>query len=217
MLLYELLTGVLPFDQQNFREGGVEHIRKVVCQQEPKTPSTRLSKTTIEASTELARKRRSEVRTLQHKLRGDLDWITLKAIEKDRRRRYSGVDAMAMDIRNYLSHQPVSAAPPGTVYQAKKFLRRHRQAVIVTTMIILMFVGSIFSLSMYDRAAKEEFYAESLDHQRLLTHAQELASNKKYKEALTNLGCFTHNSSSRKRTLSRLFLNWKAFWERLMT
>jgi serine/threonine protein kinase len=187
VLLYELLTGMLPYDHRNFREGGIEHLRKVICERAPKTPSTRLSKTSIEETTQLAQKRRSEVRTLQHKLRGDLDWITLKALEKDRTRRYAGVDAMAADIRNYLNNQPVSAVPPGSVYLAGKFIRRHKQAAIVLTFAVLLLIGGCFALVMYVRASKEYHYAQSLEHQRLLTNAQELVRNRKFDEALTDL------------------------------
>jgi len=186
-LLHELLTGMLPFDRQTFREKGIEHMRKIICDQDPKTPSTRLSRTSIEQTSRLAQKRRCEVQTLEHKLRGDLDWITLKALEKDRTRRYAGVDSMAMDIRNHLNHLPVSAAPPGSVYRAKKFIRRHSQAVIVFTMVALMIVGSCLALIMYGRAKKEFLYAQSLEHKRRLTNAQQLADNKKLDEALKDL------------------------------
>jgi serine/threonine protein kinase/Flp pilus assembly protein TadD/WD40 repeat protein len=187
VLLYELLTGVLPFDRRTFREGGVEHIRKVLCEQDPNTPSIRLSRSSKEESTELARKRRTDSPTLQRKLRGDLDWITLKAMEKDRTRRYAGVDAMATDIRNYLNHQPVTAAPPGIVYQARKFLRRHRQAAIVFTMTALMLIGGTSALLMYGRAARERNYAESLEHQGLLAEAQALASSNRSEEVLVRI------------------------------
>jgi serine/threonine protein kinase/tetratricopeptide (TPR) repeat protein len=187
VLLYELLTGMLPFDRQIFREGGIEHLRKVICTRDPKTPSMRLSKTSLGETTPLAEKRRSEVRTLQRKLRGDLDWITLKALERDRTRRYASVDAMAADIRNYLNHRPVSAAPPGSLYRAGKFIRRHRQAAIVLPLAALFVLGSCFALLMYRRASTEYHYAQSLEHQRLLTNAQELARNRKFDEAMTDL------------------------------
>jgi len=112
VLLYELLTGVLPFDRRTFREEGIEHMRKVICEQDPKIPSTRLSRISVEESTELARRRRTDVQRLQHQLQGDLDWITLKAMEKDRIRRYATVDAITKDVHNYLTNQPVTAAPP---------------------------------------------------------------------------------------------------------
>jgi len=187
VLLYELLAGLLPFDHRTFREGGIDHIRKIICEQDPATPSTRLSRTSLAESMESARRRQTDVRTLRHKLRGDLDWITLKAMEKDRTRRYASVDAMAVDVRHCLNHQPVSAAPPGVVYRTRKFVRRHRQAVVFLAMMGLVLVGGSIALLMYRRAARERHHAQSLEHRRLLVDAQELTANRKYSEALTSL------------------------------
>ena len=187
VLLYELLAGLLPFDRHTFREGGIEHIRKVICEQDPATPSTRLSRTSLAESMKSARQRQTDIRTLRHKLRGDLDWITLKAMEKDRTRRYASVDAMAADVWRYLNHQPVSAAPPGVVYLTRKFVRRHRQAVVFFAMMALVLVGGSIALLMYGRAVREHNHAQSLEHSRLLANAQELRTNRKYKEALTSL------------------------------
>jgi tetratricopeptide (TPR) repeat protein len=184
VILYELLAGILPFEPNTFRTGGIDHIRKVICEEEPKTPSTRLSKTSVEESTEFARCRRTDVRTLCRNLNGDLDWITLKAMEKDRTRRYASVGAMAADIRNYLNHQPVSAAPPAFLYRARKFARRHRQALAAIVMLILVVIAGLLTTLMYLRAAREHTYVESLEHQRLLTDAQMLSGNKKFKKAL---------------------------------
>ena len=187
VLLYELLAGLLPFDRRTFREGGIEQIRKVISEQDPATPSTRLSRTSLAESMESARRRQTDVRTLRHKLRGDLDWITLKAMEKDRTRRYASVDAIAVDVWRYLNHQPVSAAPPGVVYLTRKFVRRHRQAVLFFAMMALVLVGGSIALLMYGRAVREHHHAQSLEHRRLLADAQELRTNRKYKEALTSL------------------------------
>lgn len=173
VLLYELLTGILPFDRQIIREGGIEHMRKVICERDPKTPSTRLSRTSTEETIQLAQKRRSEVRTLKHMLRGDLDWITLKAMEKDRARRYTGVDTMAMDIRNHLNNQPIMAATPSIWYRLRKFSRRHRQtiAACVTVLIVLAVVAWAVLTSI--QADRQQRYAQALEHERLLTEAQE--------------------------------------------
>ena len=187
VLLYELLTGLLPFDRRTFREGGIDHIRKVICEQAPATPSTKLSKTTLCESMESARRRQTDVRTLRQKLRGDLDWIALKAMEKDRTRRYASVDAMASDLWHYLNHQPISAAPPGVVYLTKKFVRRHRQAVVFFAMMVLVLIGGSIALLMYRRAVREHHHAQSLEHRRLLVDVQELTANRKYSEALTSL------------------------------
>jgi serine/threonine protein kinase/tetratricopeptide (TPR) repeat protein len=187
VLLYELLTGLLPFDRHTFREAGIEHIRKVISEQDPATPSTRLSKTSLAESMESARRRQTDVRMLRHELRGDLDWITLKAMEKDRSRRYASVDAMAADVRHFLNHQPVSAAPPGVIYLTRKFVCRHRQAVVFFVMMALVLVGGSIALLMYGRAVREHHHAQSLEHRRLLEDAQELTTNRKYNEALTSL------------------------------
>ena len=183
VLLYELLTGVLPFDRQTFREGGIEHMRKIICEQDAKTPSIRLSGTSVEESTELARKRRTDVQRLQNQLHGDLDWITLKAMEKDRTRRYATVDAIAADVRNHLTNQPVSAAPPGILYRAKKFARRNRQVLVALGLIGLVLVGGLLIAIMSIQAARERNYAQSLEHRDILTKAQALAGNTRYEEA----------------------------------
>jgi len=188
VLLYELLTGVLPFDRQTFREGGIEHMRKIICERDVKTPSIRLSGTSVEESTELARRRRTELQRLQNQLHGDLDWITLKAMEKDRARRYATVDAIAVDVRNHLTNQPVSAAPPGTLYCAKKFVRRNRQVLVALGLMGLVLVGGLLIVIMSIRATRERNYAQSLEHRDLLTKAQALAGNTRYEEAQAIVG-----------------------------
>jgi tetratricopeptide (TPR) repeat protein len=183
VLLYELLTGMLPFDRRIFREGGIEHLRKVICERDPKTPSTRLSRTSIEETTQLAQKRRSEVRTLRHKLRGDLDWITLKALEKDRTRRYATIDALAADIHDYLHHQPVTAAPPGVLYRARKFVRRHQQAAGAVCAALVILAVALWAVQVYLRANKEREYVTGLEHERILTQADDLVAQGRLSDA----------------------------------
>ncbi len=194
IVLYELLAGILPFDPKTLREGGIEHIRKVICEEDPKTPSMRLSKTSMEESAESARRRQTDLRTLQRKLRGDLDWIALKAMEKDRTRRYATVEAMAVDIQNYLTHQPVTAAPPALLYRAGKFARRHRQALAALTMMVLVLGGVFLAILMSVRAAREHTYVESLVHRRSLADAHMLIGNKKCDEALTKIEPLLHST-----------------------
>ena len=183
VLLYELLTGVLPFVRQTFREKGIEHIPKVICELDPKTPSTRLSKTSASELTESAQRRRTDARTLIHKLHGDLDWITLKAMEKDCARRYTGVDTMAMDIRNHLNNQPVMAAPPSIWYRLRKFSRRHRQtiAACVTILMALAVVAWAFLNSV--QADRQQRYAQALEYERLLLEAQEAFDTRDFSSA----------------------------------
>ena len=187
IILYELLTGVLPFDPDTLRTGGIDHIRKMICETEPKTPSTRVSKTPVKNSDEFARCRQTDVRTLYRKLNGDLDWITFKAMEKDPTRRYSTVDAMSADIRNYLSHQPVSAAPPAFLYRVRKFTRRHRQALAAAAMLTLVIIAGLITGLMYHRSAKEHASIESWEHQRLLDNVRMLIGSKKYDQAQSGI------------------------------
>ncbi|MFC1635810.1 serine/threonine protein kinase, partial [Planctomycetota bacterium] len=104
VVLYRLLAGVPPFDPQTLQAAGLEHMRKVICEEEPKTPSTRLSKTSVNESAESARRRSTSIRALQRRLHGDLDWITLKAMEKNRTRRYGSAGELAADIQRHLDH-----------------------------------------------------------------------------------------------------------------
>ncbi len=173
VLLYELLAGLLPFDHHTLRDGGIEHIRRVICAQDPATPSTRLSKTSVAESTESARRRRTDVRTLRQMLRGDLDWIALKAMEKDRSRRYASVDAMAADIRNHLNHQPVMAAPPRLFYRARKFARRHRQMMAACAVALITLAVMGWAVRTYVQAGNQRAYAQAMEHERALAEAQE--------------------------------------------
>lgn len=153
VVLYELLTGVLPFEAKTLREGGVDHIRQVIREEDPKTPSTRLSTISDEESMKVARLRRTDIRTLGRKLHGDLDWITIKAMEKDRTRRYASAGELAADVRRHLNHEPVVAGPPSTVYRMKKFMRRNRASVMTAGVVgAAILVGFIVSTVMYFKA-----------------------------------------------------------------
>jgi serine/threonine protein kinase/TolA-binding protein len=150
VLLYVLLTGVLPFDSDTLREGGVEHIRQVIRDTDPKTPSTRLTNLGDGAS-EVAEKRRIEVAALAKCLHKELEWIPLKAMRKERAERYRSVSEFADDIENYLKGNPLIAGPESTVYQIRKFVRRKRALVtgIVTVLVVLVAgitISTIFAI-----------------------------------------------------------------------
>jgi len=145
VMLYELLVGALPFDMKEFQETSLQGIIRKIREDEPPKPSTRLT-TLGEHSTESARKRRTEVPALKRELTGDLDWITLKALEKDRTRRYSSPQEFAADIQRYLTDQPVLASPPSTAYRAKKFVKRHTwgvAAVAVGVLVLIAFAATM--------------------------------------------------------------------------
>jgi non-specific serine/threonine protein kinase/serine/threonine-protein kinase len=148
-LLYELLTGVLPFAAETLREGGFENIKHIIREEEPKTPSTRLSRLSKEESTKLAQCRRMDIGMLRRKLGGDLDWITLKAMEKDRTRRYASATELAVDIKHHLNNEPVLASPPSTVYRMKKFVRRNRALVTGIAAVLVVLVGGIVASTIF--------------------------------------------------------------------
>jgi non-specific serine/threonine protein kinase/serine/threonine-protein kinase len=160
VLLYELLTGVLPFDSEELREAGFDEIRRKIREEEPSRPSTRISTLAGEKATSVSTAHRAELPALSRLLKGDLDWITMKALEKDRTRRYQSPTDLAADIERHLTHQPVVASPPSTAYRMRKFIRRHKVGVaagaIVVAALILGITGATVGLV---RARKAETLA----------------------------------------------------------
>ena len=160
VLLYVLLAGILPYDSERFRQGGVEHIRKTIRETDPKTPSARLTKLGEKAN-KLAESRRTEFATLAKRLHKELEWIPLKAMRKDRAERYRSASELADDIDNYLKGAPLMAGPPGTGYRLKKFVRRNRILVggIAAVLIVLVLgvvVSTIFAIGQARARAKAE-------------------------------------------------------------
>src|SRR5205823_3528257 len=109
VLLYELLIGRTPFDVQRLIEAGLDEIRRIIREEEPPRPSTRLSKLEAGEQTTVAKRRQSDPAKLAHVLRGDLDWIVMKCLEKDRTRRYETANGLAADVQRHLSNDPVEA------------------------------------------------------------------------------------------------------------
>jgi serine/threonine protein kinase len=130
VLLYELLVGALPFDANALRRAGYAEIQRIIREEEPPRPSTRLSGLG-ETASEVAKQRQTDLPALTRVLRGDLDWITLKAMDKDRTRRYASASELAADIWRYLEMEPVLARPPSLTYRAGKFARKYKTALIV--------------------------------------------------------------------------------------
>jgi WD40 repeat protein len=152
VVLYELLTGVLPFDPDALRAGGVEHIRAVIREEEPRTPSTRLTGQGDEL-TKIAQRRRTDPQTLTRSLHRELEWIPLKAMRKESSRRYQSVSELADDIENYLKGAPLLAGPESAAYHAKKFVQRHAGAVgAAMALLLVLAVGLLVSMAMYSRA-----------------------------------------------------------------
>ncbi len=153
VVLYELLTGVVPLDVDEAQRRGLAWIGDFLREHEPKKPSTRLS-TMGERLTSAAAERGTSPQRLRASVRGDLDWVTMKALERDRQRRYPTVSELGRDIERYLRHQPVEAGPPGGWYRAKKWLRRHARGVAVAgvgVVLALVAVGTWVQLSRAER------------------------------------------------------------------
>jgi serine/threonine protein kinase/tetratricopeptide (TPR) repeat protein len=146
VILYELLAGALPFEPTELRKAGFEGILRLLREKDPPRPSTKVS-SLGERTTEVAANRRTEPRRLVSQLRGDLDWIVMRSLEKDRNRRYASPQELAQDIGRHLQHEPVLAGPPSPIYRARKFLRRHRGNAIFagSVIVLLMVLGAIFA------------------------------------------------------------------------
>ncbi|HMB70752.1 MAG TPA: serine/threonine-protein kinase [bacterium] len=137
--LYELLTGSRLFESSELREGGAENLKRVIRDTDPVRPSARVSTAAPDAASTVASRRRTTPRALAGHLRGDLDWITMKALAKDRSRRYVSPAELAADIERFLRHEPVIARPPGVAYRTARFVRRHRVGVAVAVVLALGF------------------------------------------------------------------------------
>jgi len=169
MVLYELLVGALPFDPKELRHAGLLELQRKIREDEPAKPSTQITRMG-DSSTLAAKARRTTPAALARNLRGDLDWIVLKALDKDRNRRYDTARALALDIGRFLADEAIEARPPSTLYRFKKFVKRHTLGVAVSflvafslvTLALLMTVQSIRIAHERDRAASEAAKAEAV-------------------------------------------------------
>jgi len=160
VLLYELMVGVLPFESKELRSGSYDEIRRRVREIEPPKPSTRLS-TGESDTTQAAQSRRTDLPTLVKQLRGELDWITMKAMAKDRTHRYASASELAADIGRHLRHEPVQAGPPGLTYRLGKFIRRHRVGVVAGIVVFIALIAGITGTTIgLLRARKAESIAQ---------------------------------------------------------
>ncbi|MFC1634724.1 tetratricopeptide repeat protein [Planctomycetota bacterium] len=168
VLLYVLLTGVLPFDSDTLRTGGIERIRQIIRETDPKTPSTRLTNLGEDAI-KVAQSRRTEIAALAKKLHKELEWIPLKAIRKERTERYRSASEFADDVENYLKGAPLIAGPLSTVYRLKKFVRRNRALVTgIAAVLIVLIVGvvgiAIFAVKAERRRSETQLIADFLEN-----------------------------------------------------
>ena len=150
VLLYELLTGRTPFDTTDLLKLGVEELRRTVCERDPLSPSAKLKTLNNEELTKTATRRQVEAPWLVSQLHGDLDWIVLKCLEKDRTRRYATANGLAMDVERYLREEAVLARPPSQLYRLQKLMRRNRMVFLSgVTAVAALLVGTIVSTLMF--------------------------------------------------------------------
>jgi len=155
VLLYELLVGALPHDPQLLKQAAGAEMLRIIREEDAPKPTTRIEELGKTAET-IARQRQTDVRSLLRFLKGDLDWITMRALEKDPSRRYASASEFGADVGRYLSEEPVYAGPPGAAYRIRKLVRKHRMIVLAASAVFLsMTAGTIVSTLMYFRAVDE--------------------------------------------------------------
>ena len=170
-LLYKLLTGVAPLDDQvASADANVMDLRRRVCEEEPRRPSTRLGELGDNLPT-VAQQRATRPAELRRTLRGDLDWIVMKALEKDRQRRYQSASELAADVERFLASEPVSAGPPTALYRLQKLARRHRAVVSAASLVVAaLMVGAVASTIGFLNAERQRKRADEqrvqVDYQR---------------------------------------------------
>jgi serine/threonine protein kinase/WD40 repeat protein len=143
VLLYELLAGSTPFDAKELMSGGLDAMRKIIREQEPVRPSTRFLTLHGKDLTTTAKRRSTDSSKLLHELRGDLDWIVMKCLEKDRMRRYETANGLAMDIQRHMSDEPVAARPPSNCYRLQKMIRRNKLAFMAGIFVIAVLITGV--------------------------------------------------------------------------
>jgi WD40 repeat protein/serine/threonine protein kinase len=147
VLLYELLTGTTPFDTKRLQQAGYDEMRRIIREEEPPKPSTRIS-TLGQAATTVSTQRKSDPRRLSQLFRGELDWIVMKALEKDRNRRYESASGFARDIERYLHDEPVQACPPSAWYRLRKLARRNKRVAVMASLLFAMLVVAVAVLGV---------------------------------------------------------------------
>jgi tetratricopeptide (TPR) repeat protein len=182
VLLYELLTGTTPFDKERFKTAAYDEVRQIIREEEPPRPSTRLS-TLGPAAVTVSANRGSDPRKLSAVVRGELDWIVMTCLEKDRTRRYETASALAVDVQRYLRDEPVQACPPSAWYRLRKFTRRNKRAIVSAALLVGMLLVLLGGLGWVasDRAARRGRAAFEVNQ--FLRQAESLHADNKLPEA----------------------------------
>jgi serine/threonine protein kinase/Flp pilus assembly protein TadD len=187
VLLYELLTGTTPLEKKRLKEAAVLEVLRLIREEEPPRPSTKLS--TAEGLPTLAANRGTEPRRLTALLRGELDWIVMKALEKDRNRRYDTANGLGMDLQRHLADEPVQACPPSAGYRLRKLVRRNRRALVTAAVLAVALLAAVGGVAWSvgwanrDRAARQA--AVEQEARLALDEAERSRQQGKWPEALS--------------------------------
>ena len=207
VLLYELLTGATPFDKERLQESNLDEIKRIIREEEPPKPSTRLSTPGVALDT-VVQKHHADLRTLTLELSGELDWIVMKAMEKDRNRRYENANDLAKDVQRYLDDEPVEACPPSTAYRLGKFYRRNKVVfAFVGALALTLLLGAGIATGQAVRATKAERIAKQ--QERLALKQQQLAEEAAERERMLRIEA----EQQRQRAEDNLRLAMKALDE----
>jgi hypothetical protein len=204
VLLYELLTGTTPFDRERMKKSAYDEIRRIIREEDPPKPSTRLSESK-DSLPSISAQRQTEPAKLTKLVRGELDWIVMKALEKDRNRRYETANGFAMDVQRYLADEPVQACPPSVGYRLRKFARRNKGPVIAVSLVVLALILGVIGttwgmlearrraegerLAKLDAQDAQRKEAERAEEERKAKHLaqQRLAQIEKSNDILTSI------------------------------
>jgi len=177
VLLYELLTGTTPFDARELLKAGLDEVRRVIRHEETVRPSTRLSAMKLSEVTDVSRRRQAEPPALIREVRGDLDWIVMEALEKDRTRRYKTANGLALDVQRYLANEPIAARPPSKLYKFQKTVRRNKLLFTGVGVIALLLVVSLIVVSVAlarERQSRRQADAASVKSRQVTTFLEKM-------------------------------------------
>jgi serine/threonine protein kinase len=187
VLLYELLTGRTPFDPERLMKAGHEEMRRVIREEEPPKPSTFVSTIALDLRTNVAKHRSSEGGRLISSIKGDLDWIVMKALEKDRNRRYETANGLAKDIERHLQNKPVQARPASASYRARRFVRRNKVMVGAGAVVLVVFATGVAGVVWQGLRANAALDRLRSSAPAFAAQAQGLVAKEEFAQALEKL------------------------------
>jgi serine/threonine protein kinase len=185
VLLYELLTSTTPFVKERFKQAAYDEIRRIIREEEPPRPSTRLAQST-QTLASVAAQRHTEPAKLTRLIRGELDWIVMKCLEKDRNRRYETPGALSQDIERYLHDEPVEACPPSAMYRFRKFIRRNKVAIALSAVICVALIAVTVACTVAYRNEQRRLADQSAHEGQLQAERRQSALDKGLMAAMSS-------------------------------